>query len=202
MLIGHKISHYNIYFSGLVLLAVALPFSNLLMSIAQIILFVNWAVEGKLKDKFSNFLSNKTAIILSGVLFIHVAGLIYTSDWVYGLEDVKKKIPLMLLPLIFSTSSLLPKEKIHSILKFFLFSVFISTLVSTIIFTGITGKEIVDIRQISVFISHIRFSLMICFSFFIAAYFFVSKSWRSRVIYGFVAIWFFCFLILMNPLPA
>ena len=200
MLIGHKISHHNIYFSGLVILAVALPFSNLLMSIAQIVLFVNWVVEGKLKDKFSNFLSNKTAIILSGVFFIHVAGLIYTSDWVYGLEDVKKKIPLMLLPLIFSTSSLLPKEKIHSILKFFLFSVFVSTLVSTIIFTGITGKEIVDIRQISVFISHIRFSLMICFSFFIAVYFFISKSWGSKLIYGFVAIWFFCFLILMESL--
>ena len=200
MLFKHKISHNNIYFLGLILLAVALPFSNLLMSIAQIILFANWVVEGNLKNKFRNFLNNRTAIILSGVFFIHVAGLFYTSDWIYGLEDVKKKIPLMLLPLIISTSSPLSKEKIHCILKLFLFSVFISTLVSTIIFTGITGKEIVDIRQISVFISHIRFSLMICFSFFIAAYFSISKSYKSKLIWAFVSIWFFCFLILMESL--
>ncbi|HET6244720.1 MAG: O-antigen ligase family protein [Bacteroidetes bacterium] len=200
MQINSKINHSNIYFAGLILLTVVMPFSNLLMSIAQIILILNWIVGGNLKAKFNLFLKNKTALVLSGVFIIHVFGLLYSSNWVYGLEDVKKKIPLLLLPLIISSSPGLSKEKINWILKFFLLSVFIATLSSTIVFLGLTGVEITDIRQISLFISNIRFSLMIAMGFFIAIYFFFNKHENLKYVFGLAAIWLICFLVLMESL--
>ncbi|MDQ3193273.1 MAG: O-antigen ligase family protein [Bacteroidota bacterium] len=198
--INSKINHSNIYFTGLVLLTVVMPFSNLLMSIAQILLLINWIFEANFKYKFNLFIKNKTAVILSGVFLIHVLGLVYTSDWIYGLEDVKKKVPLLLLPLIISTSPKIAVEKLHQILKFFLFSVFIATLISAIKFLGFTGIEITDIRQISVFISNIRFSLMISLGFFIAAYFYYKNQEQKKYLYLVVSLWLVGFLVLMESL--
>jgi hypothetical protein len=138
--------------------------------------------------------------VLSGLLLIHIAGLVYSVDWAFGLEDIKKKTPLLLLPLIFSTSPKLGTEKFNLVLKIFIAAVLTATIYSTLILMGITGKEITDIRQISTFISHIRFSLMISFSTLLSAYFYKSSLGKERFLFGLAIFWFVAFLILMESL--
>ncbi|MBA3901831.1 MAG: hypothetical protein H0X62_16790, partial [Bacteroidetes bacterium] len=200
MQLGKKLSHENVFFAGILLLAIALPFSNFLMSFAQIILVANWLLEGNLKNKWKSFLQNKLALVLSGVLLIHIMGLAYSVDWIYGLNDIKKKAPILLLPLIFSTSPKMEKEKIMLVLKVFIAAVLTATLYSSLILFGFTGKEITDIRQISTFISHIRFSLMISFSTLLTAYFFKTSVGKARLFLGLTILWFVGFLILMESL--
>src|ERR1017187_5446682 len=89
------------YQFGIFLLAASLPWSNLLMSIAQFILLLSWLLEGGLIKKIKLFAKNKTALIISSVFILHLIGLTYTSNFAYGMEDVRKKIPLLMLPLIF-----------------------------------------------------------------------------------------------------
>ena len=161
----------------------------------------NWIIEGNLKNKIISFWNNKPAIVLSSLLVMHFIGLIYTSNFPDAYLDLRIKVPLFVLPLILSTSAPLPEKVFHSILKLFTASVLFATVISTLIFTGAIYRPIVDMRGISIFISHIRFALLICISVFVAGYFIkISKDTLIKIIWSFIIIWFIIFLILMESL--
>jgi hypothetical protein len=104
--------HYYIYIFSLILLAAGLPLSKFLMSLSQIILFCNWLLSGDLKAKFVSFFNNKPALVLCSLLILHLCGLLYTSDFYYALNDIRIKLPLLLLPIVLSTSP--PLENVNS----------------------------------------------------------------------------------------
>lgn len=190
---------FHLYLFGLFLLAVALPWSNFLMSNAQIILLLAWLLGGDLSGKIKRFANNKTTIVVSSVFILHVIGLAYTTDFNYGLEDVRKKIPLMLLPLIFSSSTPLSKQLFERILLLFTLSVITATLVCFIVLLGYTDKQILQPQQASIFISHIRFGLLISMSVFILGYFFTTKkSILHKLFIPILIIWLVLFLIMME----
>src|ERR1039458_6271857 len=161
------------YLFGIFLLAVSLPFSNLLMSISEIILLFSWLLGGDLIHKIKLFTRNKTALIIGSVFVLHLIGLTYTSDFAYGLEDVRKKIPLLLLPLIFSSSTQLKKEMFEKVLTLFIISVITASIICFFALLGFTHKQILQPSDASIFISHIRFGLLISTTIFILGYFFV-----------------------------
>jgi hypothetical protein len=199
MLTG-KVSQ-NVYLGSLLLLVAAMPFSNFMMSFAQFILLLNWLAEGNLKQKMSSFFKDKTALAISAVFFIHLIGLAYSADMEYGMEDLRKKIPLFLLPLIISTSKTLSEKNCHLIIKVFVASVLVATFISAAVLIGLTEYHITEVRQASVFISHIRFGLMISLSFFFCLYFFYKTSARyEKYSYLAIACWFIFLLIAMESL--
>jgi hypothetical protein len=193
-------NHHKVYLVSLLLLAIGLPLSHALMSIAQIILLGNWIIEGELKQKFRNFFSNPPALIVSGVFIIHLIGLAYSSDLNYGSEDIRKKIPLILLPLILSTTRKIEEKEMRLILKVFIASVFAGTIISFGIYLGLTGTEISDVRQISVFISHIRFSLMIALSMLFCLKLMQRAEKMQKLYYTLLILWFLIFLIILESL--
>ena len=161
----------------------------------------NWIIEGNLKNKIISFWNNKPAVVLSSLLVMHFIGLIYTSNFQDAYLDLRIKVPLFVLPLILSTSAPLPEKVFHSILKLFIASVLFSTVISTLIFAGVIYRPIIDMRGISIFISHIRFALLICISVFIAGYFIkISKATLIKTTWSLIIIWFIIFLILMESL--
>jgi len=188
--------HRNIYSLGLLLLACALPVSVFLMSVAQFVLIINWVLEGNVPQKLRNYMRNKTALIFSLIFFLHIFGLIYTSDFNYALKDIKTKIPLLLLPLVVSTSVPLMKFEWERIRFFFIASVFVATVISTVY---LKFFEFNDIRQISLFISHIRFSLLIVIAI-ILLFDYIFKSFISirgmTYVAGVILMWLVFFLFL------
>lgn len=194
-------SHSSIYFFGLLLMAIGLPFSTFLMSLSQFVLVGNWITEGNIKQKLTSFWRNKSAVILSSVFILHLIGLFYSSDFNYAFRDIRVKLPILIFPLIISTSEPLSKKRIHQLMLFFIASVAAATFVSTAILLGITNKLIVDIRQISIFISHIRFSLLICISIFFLGYFtYCQKSYFKKSLAILFIIWFITFLFILESL--
>jgi hypothetical protein len=194
--------HEAVYVFAIALLIIGLPVSKFLMSVSQIMLLANWILEGDLKDKFRLFFKNKPALILSSLLLIHVMALLYSTDLAYGSKDVRIKLPLFLLPLIFSTSKPVSKKIFVVFLQLFLGSIFVATMISILILTN-TGihRKVVDIRDISIFISHIRFGLLICVAVFIAVYLFTKSAviW-IKVLYGLLITWLLVFLVIMESL--
>ncbi|MFH1004798.1 MAG: O-antigen ligase family protein [Bacteroidota bacterium] len=189
----------TVYHFGLFLLVLSLPFSNFLMSISQIILFGAWLLDGKIKEKIKKFLKNRTALVISSIFLLHLLGLIYTQDFVYGCEDVRKKIPLFLLPLLFSTSATLSEKNFRCLLRLFVLSVLITSGICFVVLLGWTNKQIIIPQNASIFISHIRFSLMICISVFLLAYFISrEKKILTKLFFGLLILWFIAFLIMMQ----
>ncbi len=171
------------------------------MSLSQIILVGNWLLEGNLKSKITEFCKNKSALILSSLLLLHLIGLFYTSDFAYAFNDIRIKAPLLLLPLIISTSRPLSQKLFTVILQIFVGAIILGTIISTLILTDVIHRHIVDVRNISIFISHIRFALLICVAIFICGYFIYNTSNVSgKLVWGGIIIWFTVFLILMESI--
>lgn len=187
------------YLFGIFLLAASLPYSKFLMSVSQIILLLSWLFNGNLSEKLKLFTKNKTALIITAVFFLHLIGLIYTSDFNYGLEDVKKKIPLLLLPLLFSTSQQFSKKIFEKILLAFVISVTTASFVSFFVLLGYTSKEILQPQQASIFMSHIRFGLLISMAIIILVYLLHSKkSLFVKTTIVLLISWLVLFLIMLE----
>ena len=105
--------HRYLFLLGLISLAFGMMMGTVPTSVPQFILLGNWIIEGNFKNKWITLKSNKLFWILSSVFLIHVLGLIYTEDLEAGIRDIKTKMPLMFLPLIFFSSKPLSVKEFH-----------------------------------------------------------------------------------------
>lgn len=168
--------HRHIFLFGLIALGAGMLFGTVPTNIPLIILGTNWLLEKDFRAKWQKLKTNKIFLVLVSLLVLHILGMLYTENINRGLEDIKTKLPLVVLPLIlFSTKPINDKE--FKLLFYFIFlSVLASSICSALVFFGYTKKIIVDVRQASLFMSHIRFSLFIDFSIISMVYFSVKEK--------------------------
>lgn len=196
----HNIAYW-IFLSGVLLMAVGLSVSKFLMSFSQFVIAAGWFYGGDYKNKAKAFFSSKPALFISAIFLIHLLGLIYTSDFVYGMEDIRKKVPLFVIAILLCTSPKLSLKHFRLVLLLFVATVITSTLISICVLLGIIHKPIHDIREISIFISHIRLSLLICLSVFICIWFIRETKTLSHKIISIVSIiWLIIFLVIIESI--
>ena len=122
--------HGQIYLFGLALMVIGLPLSNFLMSISQMILGANWLIEGNYKNKLQRFWNNKPSVVVCSIFLLHVLGMAYTSDFTYGLNDLRIKSPLFILPFIIASTPSLPLKHVSLIMEIFTTCVLMGIVVS------------------------------------------------------------------------
>jgi hypothetical protein len=200
--ISRETLHREIYYYGLALLVMSLPLSLFGISISQFIIAGNWIAEGKLKQKMNILFKNKALLIFLCLFAIHILWLINTCDFLYAIKDLKIKLPLLILPLVIGTSVTLENKRILGIIYFFSAGIVISSLIGLGVWLGLSGKEISDYREISVYISHIRFSLMINTVIFFLYFSLEKHEWvimkGERAIVVTVIIWLSVFLFILR----
>lgn len=209
------------YLLGLISMAVFIPLSNYGMSVTQFYLLAVWILVGvpmadinkmfpeksllprlssqiavsfryigcNIRERFNTFLHNKTALVLSSLFLIHVLGLIHTADFDYAAKDLRTKLPLLLFPILLSSMKPLTRKQTDIVLWFYIASIVFGAIFST---EKYLSKDFLDVREISVFISHIRFCLSIVFSIFILAYFIVTRKYHIslKIIMMALILWF------------
>jgi hypothetical protein len=204
MELTRKTFHEQVYFYTLILLAASLPLSIFTTSMFQIVLAGNWLVEGRFLEKWNKAKQNRALQVILLFSLIHLLGLLWSQDLAYGLKDLKIKLPLFALPLIFATSVPLAKRQVHYILLFFTLGVFAASIASVMKLVGWIPGEVEGFRDLSLFMSHIRFSLMIVVALLIVVYFlFVLSNTISKVerlVYLVGLIWFPVFLVVLKSL--
>ncbi len=198
------INHRNIYLAGLILLAVSLPLSLFGLSLSVFILSINWLLEGQFKRKIKVLKERKSILIFMSFWLIHVIWLLNTNNSVYGFHDLKIKLPLFFLPLIIGTTESLNRKEIKWIFTFFILAVFISTLISMGVLAGMGGYEIRDMREISIFVSHIRLSLYVVISLFFILLNLINTGTEEKILLKVFEIslllWFVFFLFILKSL--
>jgi hypothetical protein len=194
--------HRRIYYILIIALAVSLPVSIFGTTLAEILLLVNWIWERDFKAKRENILKNKGAILLCGIYIVHLLWLFNTSDFGWAFHDLKIKLPVLILPLIIASSSPFNEKEIKCILLFFSGSVFASSIISGAIFFGLTNIQVLDYREISIFISHIRMALMVVLSIFILSRYAAEKtiSRAARPVFVLLSLWFIIYLLMLKSL--
>ena len=202
LLIKPIFSHKNIFLFGLFLVIVGMPLSRFLISVGQFVLLGNWLLEGDFKRKWQVMKTSKVLWVLSSFYLLHLLGLLWTADFNYAENDLRIKLPLLWFPLLFITSKHeITQKEIQGLLWLFVFAIFISTIVSTLVWLGYTKRKVVDIREISIFNSHIRFALMIdlCVCFLLYDFFKTKNLFLYLLKITFIA-WFIVFLGIMQSL--
>lgn len=188
------------YLLGLMILACSLTLSPFMMSVAQFFLVIVWIVDGivgkDFKDKWQGFIHDKAAVLLVLFYLMHVIGLLYTTDFQYALKDLRVKLPILVLPFILSGMAPLDRKRFDLLMLVYVLSVFVATLFS---FSAYVRHDYEDIREISHFISHIRFCLHIVFCIAVVGYYLCRKkpkeamSWEialNSLLMWFMLAWF------------
>lgn len=114
---------------------------------------------------FKKFLrrENLPAVVFSSLYILHLSGLLFTIDFDYALKDLRIKLPLFVLPIILSVSNPLDRKQFRNLMLIFSGTVVLATFIS--VFVMLT-RDVESLREISIFISHIRFSLLISLAIF------------------------------------
>ena len=165
------------YLLGLLMVAVGLTLSPFLMGMSQFWLLLVWLVDGlytkSINSKLSRFWHNTPAVLLVAFYLMHVVGLLWTSDFEYALKDLRVKLPILVMPFVLSSMEPLDRKRFNMVMLVYVFSVFIATQFS---FFRYVQHNYEDIREISHFISHIRFCLNIVFCIAIIAWYNVKAK--------------------------
>ena len=204
MLRKKDLDHSFFYILGLSILVIGLPWSPFLISLSQAILLTNWILEGNFRYKFTLLLKRRSAILIISIFILHLVGIIYSADIQLALKDIKIKLPLFIFPLVMATTKPISFNQLRTILNLFLITIFISTVLSLLALLGFTQHEIVDVRNISLFISHILFGLLINVSIFSTVYLFhkcdCKKAFYYKFGYGLLLFWLIVFLFILQSL--
>lgn len=199
---SERISTYIgwIYYFALGLMLVSLPFSNYFMSVSQFMLVGVFILDGLnrgFRSIFRDFFhrENAPAWVLSSLFLLHLAGLFFTTDFDYALKDLRIKLPILILPIVLSTAASIDRQAFRILIYLFVAAVLTGTFISLYYILGGT----VDTRDTSIYISHIRFSLLIDMAIFISGYLMIKKSdiprW-IRIAMGAAGLWMVVFLYL------
>lgn len=189
------LNHRNLYLLGLATITCGLPWSNALMSIGQLIIVGNWIIEFDFKKKLWTLKSSPLIWILLTVFLLHAVGLLWTENFDYAFKDLKVKLPLLAMPIVIGTSDRLNIKEWKALLIFYVFTLFSLTVVSYGKYWGIWGEVIIDKRQLSIYISHIRYGLNIALVIGLIFYF---MPFKKRLFNWMLCTWFILCLVIFQ----
>ena len=161
------------YLVCLAIMAASLTLSPFMMGASQFFIMAVWLFTGdSVKVKLRRFIHNPIAVVLVALYLLHLVGLVYTTDFTYALKDLRVKLPLLILPIVLSSVKPLDKKHFDLLMLLYVVSVFVATCIS---FGYYLKNDYGDIREISHFISHIRFCLNIVMAMGVIFYYIYEK---------------------------
>ena len=182
-------------FAGFAMLTVALPFSNFLMSFGMFwllgVLVCSLATDvltkQPLKRRWNRLKQNSNTLALIVLFLLPCVGLLWTTDFNYASWDLRMKLPILALPVLFALLEPLTQGQFRALIGLFIVSVTVAVLWCLKVYWLQEVPREDDVRNISVFISHVRFSLLIALALGLLVRF-AHNSWQGIVLIALVAL--------------
>ena len=154
--------HFTIHFIACLAIAVGLPWSKIPLSLGTMLLFANLLLKADFKNYWLAWKKNPWLI----ALFVYVAfewlSITWSSNLDYVGHDFRVKLPLYALPLGLVALPFTDRKWIYVICMFFLGSLLVTSVLNYAYYAQWFGpKHYNDIRGLSLFVSHIRYALLI-----------------------------------------
>lgn len=167
--------HHIIYLFGLIVLVAALPVFHFIMGLGFLMILLNWLAEWNWKEKWQLLKENKEGLIFSGIYVFFVLGLFLADDCLRASSFLLDKLPMLLVPAIIITSQPVTKRELKWVFDFFIASTTFFAILSLCYWAT---HEVSDVREITIGIDHIRFSLCVVFSIVLCANSIVQKQYK------------------------
>lgn len=183
----------TVHLLALVLCAVMLPWSKAFLSMAQLLLIANWLVEGvvrrDLKGRFQRAFTEAPSLVFISFFLLHVLGLLWTTDLGWGTDLVRILLPVLAFGAVLGASPRLDRNAFRAVLLFGAWSVVVSTWACLVARDGFTGEY----RSLSIFVSHIRLTLLLCLAIVVFALDRGGPRWFRHAGHG-AALWSLFFI--------
>ncbi|MGQ8338859.1 O-antigen ligase family protein [Sunxiuqinia sp. A32] len=183
----------NWFYLALLVFAVALPFSEGLISTSiGLLLLASLFSTGK-NTILLRINDRKVLLFPISVFFVYVIWLVSTNDWNWALYDLKKNLSYLIIPFAFIISPTITNEQHFNVLKLFALAVFSSALI-TITYFNLQDESSLLQAQHYGFIHHIRFSFQLILSMGIILYLLLKEFLHLKIWYKLLLVVAICFL--------
>lgn len=168
-------AHLYLKLTALTILTVGIALSNVLMSIGAIWIIANWLIQADFKNYWVRFKKTPAAWFVVGIFFFLIISLLWSEDVQYGFKDLRVKLPFIVIPLVLATSAPLKRIHFRYLLYVFLGIMVITSILNVIHYHAIADEQ-PDIREMSWFISHVRYAVLTNFAWITALYLIRRKN--------------------------
>ena len=194
--------HNGVYLFALGVLVCCLPLSRYILSLSQFLLALNWLAEGRFSEKISTLRKKPGVLIFISIILIYFAGVAWSANIPTALVKIKNNLPLVVLPLIMSTSAPLSRKSMIRLMQWFILAVSVAAAICLFVYYIHPGSTARDFRKISLFMPHIRFALLIIMAIFILLYhsfYLIPKEMRlQKVLQIIIALTLAAFLFVLR----
>ncbi|MCW0484958.1 O-antigen ligase family protein [Gaoshiqia sediminis] len=161
-----RLKNTDWFYLSLMLLVVSLPFSAGMISVAAVLLFIVSLFRISQNNFRNKLAAGRNLLIFASVFLVYLFGLLICRDWKWGLYDLQKNIPFLMIPLAFVFGPQLSARKSKKLLLIFALAVVLSALSAVVLFYGSTRLSVLEAQELG-FVHHIRFSFQVILSILI-----------------------------------
>ena len=193
--------HRWIYLAGLAITACALPVSKFATSVGLIVLAANFMLSGQWAARWDRLRANRPLQLSLLVYAPLLLSACYSADVGAALSKLRLSLPLLLLPLVVGLSPELSRQQLRALLGLFVLTVLVATALLSVELVRYYHGAYLDVREVSVYISHIQFALMLALAEAALAYLCaMTHRCALRVLMVLCALWFVVFALLLRSL--
>jgi len=184
------IVHHHIHLFVLCLFAVGIVSSKFLMSMGLLIGLINLIAEAEFKKYYRNLKKNKFFIAILIFFIFHLVGMIWSENMDYGFNDIRRKLSMLVVPIILISKPISSLSDYKKIIFCFIGALIVTSVINTSYFFWLSdNSEHKDLRELSLFNSHIRYAIMIALAIPLL-YQCYTASKKRKVLFAFLVIWF------------
>jgi len=134
------------------------------MSMSILIGLLNLIIEGDFKEYYGNLKKNKFFVLLFIFFLLHVIALIWSENLDYGLNDLRRKLSLLAVPVIVLSKPISLSKSYRLVLFCFISAVLVTSVINAVSYFYYPELfSFKEIREMSRFNSHIRYGIMVAF---------------------------------------
>ncbi len=193
---------------GFAIMLASLSFSNFFLSFGSFWLVGVWVLNlinahftagESIQNYFLSFRQERAYYAPMLIYLLPLFGLLWSEEMKFAAWDLRTKLPLLFMPLLVATLRPMGEKIVKALILVFLLALCVSISISTAIYFGFGEKRVLNIRDISIFISHIRLSMLLIFGIALIVLMWFRKG--LHVAFGAVLIVYFLgFLWLIESL--
>ena len=179
-------AYSRLHYFTLLLFVVGMVCSKFLMSMGLLIGLLSLLFEADFKTYLRRLAENRLVHFLLLFYFFSWLSLFWTQNLTEGFDQLRRLTGLLLIPLIVAARSLPSPKRTAGLWSFFLGALLLTSFVNEVSFHFFAKElQLIDIREMSLFGSHIRYGILIGFGLSLALF-------RARLNYWYylLASWF------------
>ncbi|WP_159522435.1 O-antigen ligase family protein [Sunxiuqinia indica] len=174
-----KLNRIDFFYAAMLIFAVALPFSEGLISTSIGLLFLASLFQLKKSEIKTRFRNRQLLLFPVAVFLVYVLWLVFTNDWHWAIYDLKKNLSYLLVPLAFIFAPSISAKLQRNVLYVFIVAVFSSALITFVYFYLQDENSLLEAQKYG-FIHHIRFSFQLVLSLILIGYFLLTNFYKQK----------------------